>query len=64
MFNSIISTPNAKFMTIDIKDFYLMTPMDHFEYFRMKLELFPDKISSRSTDLKTKWTQMATFSVK
>ncbi len=41
MFNSIISTPNAKFMTIDIKDFYLMTPMDRFEYFRMKLELFP-----------------------
>ena len=28
MFNSIISTPNAKFMTINIKDFYLMTPMD------------------------------------
>jgi hypothetical protein len=26
MFNSIISTPNVKFMTIDIKDFYLMTP--------------------------------------
>ena len=24
MFNSIISTPGAKFMTIDIKDFYLM----------------------------------------
>ncbi len=24
MFNSIISTPNVKFMTIDIKDFYLM----------------------------------------
>jgi hypothetical protein len=37
MFNSIISTPNAKFMTIDMKDFYLMTPMDGFEYFRMKL---------------------------
>ena len=44
MFNSIISTPNAKFMTIDIKDFYLMTPMDCFEYFRMKLELFPQDI--------------------
>jgi hypothetical protein len=28
MFNSVISMPNAKFMTIDIKDFYLMTPMD------------------------------------
>jgi hypothetical protein len=44
MFNSIISTPNAKFMTIDIKDFYLMTPMDRFEYFRMKLEFFPQDI--------------------
>ncbi len=28
MFNSAASTPNAKFMTNDIKDFYLMTPMD------------------------------------
>jgi hypothetical protein len=28
MFNSVISMPNAKFMTIDIQDFYLMTPMD------------------------------------
>jgi hypothetical protein len=44
MFNSIISTPNAKFMTIDIKDFYLVTPMDRYEYFRMKLELFPQEI--------------------
>jgi hypothetical protein len=44
MLNSIISTPNAKFMTIDIKDFYLMTPMDRFEYFQMKLELFPQDI--------------------
>jgi hypothetical protein len=31
-------------MTIDIKDFYLMTPMDHYEYFRMKIELFPQDI--------------------
>jgi hypothetical protein len=44
MFNSIISTPNAKFMTIDIKDFYLMTPMDRYEYLRMKLELFSQDI--------------------
>jgi hypothetical protein len=44
MLNSVISTPNAKFMTIDIKDFYLMTPMDWYEYFRMKLELFSPNI--------------------
>jgi hypothetical protein len=31
-------------MTIDIKDFYLMTPMEQYEYFRMKLELFPPDI--------------------
>jgi hypothetical protein len=28
MFNSIVSAPKAKFTTINIKDFYLMTPMD------------------------------------
>jgi hypothetical protein len=37
MFNSVISTSNGKFMTINIKDFYIMTTMDHYEYFRMKL---------------------------
>ncbi len=31
MLNSVISTPNAKFMIINIKDFYLMTPMDWYE---------------------------------
>jgi hypothetical protein len=41
MFNSIISTSNLKFMTINIKDFYLMTPMDQYQYFRMKLKSFP-----------------------
>ncbi len=44
MLISVIYMPNAKFMTIDIKDFYLMTPMDWYEYFRMKLELFPPDI--------------------
>jgi hypothetical protein len=49
MFNSINSKPNAKFMTIDIKDYYLMTPMAmaRFEYFRMKLDLFPQDIIKR-----------------
>jgi hypothetical protein len=44
LLNSIISTDNAKFMTIDLKDFYLMMPMARYEYFRMKLNLFPDDI--------------------
>ncbi len=44
LLNSIVSTLNAKFMTIDLKDFYLMTPMSRYEYFRMKLDLFPEDI--------------------
>jgi len=44
LLNSVISTANAKFMTIDIKDFYLMTPMKRYEYFRMKIDLFPQDI--------------------
>ena len=28
LLNSVVSTPGAKFMTIDIKDFYLNTPME------------------------------------
>ncbi len=44
LLNSIISTPHAKFMTLDLKDFYVMTPMKCYEYFQMKLELFPHDI--------------------
>jgi len=45
LLNSVISTAHAKFMMmIDIKDFYLMTPMDCYEYFQMKLDLFPEDI--------------------
>ena len=41
---SLFLMPNAKFITIDIKDFHLITPMARFEYFRMKLDLFPQDI--------------------
>ncbi len=32
LINSIISTAGAKFMTMDIKDFYLNPPMARYEY--------------------------------
>ena len=44
LFNSIISTPGARFLGLDLKDFYLNTPMDRPEYVRMKLSLFPDDV--------------------
>ena len=44
LLNSIISTSLAKFMTINIKDFYLCTLMTRFEYMRLKLSDFPDNV--------------------
>jgi len=42
--NSIISTPNAKCLMMDIKDFYLNTPMKRLEYMRLKLTDIPDEV--------------------
>ena len=39
-----ISTTGARYMTIDIKDFYLMTPMARYEYMRLKLADLPDDV--------------------
>jgi hypothetical protein len=32
LFNSVISTPDARFMTGDLKDFYLGIPMERYEH--------------------------------
>ena len=44
LFNSVISTEGAKFMTMDISNFYLMTPLSRPEYIRIKLSDIPDEI--------------------
>jgi len=44
LINSVLSTPGAKFMTCDIKDFYLNTPMDKFEYMRIPVRDIPATI--------------------
>ena len=44
LLNSVISNRGAKFMTLDIKDFYLNTPMDRPEYLRMKIANFPEDV--------------------
>eukprot|EP00804_Cyclotella_cryptica_P018237 CCRYP_005972-RC/>CCRYP_005972-RC protein AED:0.07 eAED:0.01 QI:0/-1/0/1/-1/0/1/0/582 len=43
LLNSIISTQGARFMTIDIKDFYLNTPMARPEFMRLKLADIPEE---------------------
>jgi hypothetical protein len=44
LFNSVISTPDAQFMTGDLKDFYLGTPMDRYEYMRVPIHMIPADI--------------------
>ncbi len=39
--NSIISTKGAKYMCLDIKNFYLTAKLEYFKYMRMPLDLFP-----------------------
>ncbi len=44
LFNSIISTKSSNFMTMDISNFYLMTPLHRPEFIQMKLSNIPDKV--------------------
>ena len=43
MWNITISTLGAKYMCIEIKNMYLATPMDRFEFMKIPIELIPDK---------------------
>jgi hypothetical protein len=42
LINSVISTPGARFFTMDIKNFYLCTPMSRYEYMRLKFLDMPE----------------------
>ena len=44
MLSSVISTTGTKFMTIDIRDFYLNTPTERLEFVRMKIANFPEDV--------------------
>ena len=48
LFNNVLSRKNAKSMTIDIANFYLMTPMDHFGYVRMNVKTIPSENCKRT----------------
>ncbi len=44
LFNSVVSTAGARFMTMDISNFYLMTPLLRPEYLKIKLSDIPTEI--------------------
>jgi hypothetical protein len=43
LINSVISTPGANFLAIDIKNFYLNTPLGRFEYMVINLASLPQE---------------------
>ncbi len=43
LWNSVISTKDARYLCLDIKNFYLGTPMDRFEYMKMPNNIFPSE---------------------
>ena len=44
LLNSNISTPGARFMTLDIKDIYYGTAMSRYKYMKLALVCIPEKI--------------------
>jgi hypothetical protein len=44
LLNSVISTPDAKFQGMNIKDFYLGTSMTQYEYMHIPLQMLPPAI--------------------
>ena len=44
LWNSVISTEDARFMGIDIKSFFITATLDRYEYMKMPLDIFPRHI--------------------
>jgi hypothetical protein len=44
LFNSVISTKGAQFVTMDISNFYLMTPLHCAKFIRIKISDIPDEV--------------------
>jgi hypothetical protein len=44
LINSTISTPGAKYLGIDLGNFYQSTPMQNPKYVHLHLDIIPDKI--------------------
>ena len=59
LFNSVLSTPGAKFMGIDLKNFYLNTPLERYEYMRLPIDITPEEITKNTTCFRLSITAMS-----
>ena len=44
VFNNVVSTPEVKFMTIDISNMYLNTPLEEYQYMRFNINMIPQEV--------------------
>jgi hypothetical protein len=44
LWNSVLSTPGTRYMAINVKNFYLGTPLDRPAYLRFHMDLIPEEI--------------------
>ena len=44
LLNAVVSDDNSEFMTMDIRNYYLGTPLPRYEYMRFRLEMIPMEI--------------------
>ncbi len=63
LFNSVISTKDARFMTMDISNFYLMTPLHCPKFIQLKLNDIPDDVI-KEYKLKEKATKNGSIYIK
>ena len=63
LINSIISTAGAKFMMMNIKDFYLNNPMVRYKYMRLRITNMPEDIIEHY-NLATRPPPMATYTAR
>jgi hypothetical protein len=47
LINSTLSTKDAEMMMMDIKNYYLGTPLPRYEYIRLPLSIIPDEIITK-----------------
>ncbi len=47
LWNSVFSTEGARYMCLDIKNFYLTAALDYYEYMKIPQDLFPEWIKKQ-----------------
>jgi hypothetical protein len=63
LFNSVVSTPGARFFTMDVGNFYLNTPLKRPEYIRLHIDDIPQEVIDEYK-LKDKVTEKGYIYVK